>query len=114
MNTTEAIRALKSGQTVRMICGDGPEDPIILLTLHDEMVIAESVAGWSAGVVEPVCGIERSFLHEYIEDRPLSLYVDLSKDRSSSHAVLSLNERIAWTSWMRTNARAAKERAIFD
>ena len=66
MGTQEAREALCAGQRLRMVVGTAPDDPTLIIYLEDGVVISESVAGWSAGVVEPVCALESDFLAEFL------------------------------------------------
>jgi hypothetical protein len=65
----QAIAAVRDGQTVRVQVGTDPEDPTLLVSLEDECVMSESIAGWSAGVVEPVCAVGSDFLRTYFDGR---------------------------------------------
>lgn len=65
----EAVETLRAGGKVRMTVGTQPDDPVLVLWNEDGAVMSESVAGWSAGVEEPVCGIESNFLLTYFEGR---------------------------------------------
>ena len=69
MNVELAREALRQGREIRMVVGDAPEDPTLILWLYDGMVMAESIAGWSEGVVEPVCALESDFLAAYLTAR---------------------------------------------
>ena len=75
MTVEEAREALRSGKRIRMVVGDGDEDPTLILYLDGLMVMSESVAGWSAGVVEPVCSLTSDFLVAYLDKR-LSIEVE--------------------------------------
>lgn len=66
MTVEEAVQTIKAGARVRMTVGEGSEDPVLIIWNDDGCVMSESVAGWSAGVVEPVCGIESNFLLSYL------------------------------------------------
>jgi hypothetical protein len=57
---------LRAGGKVRIVVGHEEDDPTIVLTLDDGMVMCESVAGWSAGVVEPMCSIGSDYFDESI------------------------------------------------
>lgn len=69
MEVERAREALSSGKRIRIVVGAEAEDPTIVLSLDDGMVMSTAVAGWSAGVVEPVCGLESDFLRTYLLDR---------------------------------------------
>ena len=70
MTAEEAAQAIRDGRTVKMTVGESDEDPVLLLTLERGCVMANAIAGWSAGVVEPVCSIESDFLtREYLQNR---------------------------------------------
>jgi hypothetical protein len=69
MTVEQARETLSRGQRLRMVVGENPEDPTLILYLEDGQVISESVAGWSAGVVEPVCPLESDFLETFLRDR---------------------------------------------
>lgn len=57
-----AAAAVRAGARVRMAVGEAPDDPVLMVWAEDGMVMSESIGGWSAGVVEPVCSIESDFL----------------------------------------------------
>jgi hypothetical protein len=65
----QAIVALHDGQTVRVKVGDLPDDPTLLVSIEDGCVMSEAIAGWSAGVVEPVCHIGSDYLRGFFSDR---------------------------------------------
>lgn len=67
MTIEEAREALRAGERLRIVIGPAADDPMIVLSLLDETVICESVAGWSAGVVEPACFIESDYLGTYLD-----------------------------------------------
>jgi hypothetical protein len=69
MTGAEAREILTRGGQIRIVVGVEFDDPTCILSLRDGMVLSESVAGWSAGVVEPVCEIESDFLDEFLQDR---------------------------------------------
>lgn len=58
----EARDAILNGERVRMHVGHDPNDPVLVLHEEDGKIISEAVAGWSAGVVEPVCFSESDYL----------------------------------------------------
>lgn len=64
----EAVRA---GKRVRIVCGPEPEDPTLIVYAQGGMAMSEAVAGWSAGVVEPVCALGSDFLLGYFHNREL-------------------------------------------
>lgn len=74
MTTNEAVDAVRAGKAVRMVVGEGSEDPV-LIVWRDEFsgVMSAAVAGWSQGVVEPVCGIDSKFLASYFDGKTLSI-----------------------------------------
>lgn len=72
MELAEARELLKAGKRLRIVIGPGEQDPTIVLSLDDGMVMCESVAGWSAGVVEPACSIESDYLASYL-DKPIEV-----------------------------------------
>jgi hypothetical protein len=63
----QAREALKAGHRIRVVVGIEQGDPTTILFLRDGMVVSEVIAGWSEGVVEPVCEIESDFLAEYLD-----------------------------------------------
>lgn len=65
----QARDELLAGRAVRMVVGTGSEDPVLILRNDGGAIVSESVAGWSAGVVEVVCGAERDFLRTYLLGR---------------------------------------------
>jgi hypothetical protein len=67
MQVEEARELLKAGRRLRIVIGPNEGDPTIVLSLDDGMVMCESVAGWSAGVVEPACSIESDYLATYLD-----------------------------------------------
>lgn len=80
MAVNEVREALKDGKRLRMVVGEANEDPTLELWLLDGIVMSAGVAGWSAGVVEPVCEIESGFLDEYVTGR-FSVEVIASRDQ---------------------------------
>jgi hypothetical protein len=66
MTVEEARWLLNAGESLRMLVGEDPQDPTLIVWLDEHMVMSESVAGWSAGVVEPVCGIDSDYLATFI------------------------------------------------
>lgn len=67
----QARDAILNGQRVRMHVGTGPDDPVLVLHEENGKIISEAVAGWSAGVVEPVCFSESDYLLTTLSaDRP--------------------------------------------
>lgn len=70
----DAHKAILSFKTVRMeIANSRDEDPVILIRRDGDAIMAESIAGWSVGVVEPVCAYNSNFLWEYITGGVLTL-----------------------------------------
>lgn len=65
LTPTEARDAVLAGRTVRLTVGTAPDDPILRVWREDGCIMSESVAGWSAGVVEPVCDVASDFLTTY-------------------------------------------------
>lgn len=65
LTAQEAHDAILAGKRVRLVIGEDPQDPTLLHWLHDGMIIAESIAGWSAGVVEAVCSASSPFYVEH-------------------------------------------------
>lgn len=66
----QAREALSAGGRLRVVVGTAEDDPTLLVWLQDGMVMSAAVAGWSAGVVEPVCAFESDFLdREYLTGR---------------------------------------------
>lgn len=68
MQVETARAALMSGARLRIVVGTDPDDPTLVVWLEDGMVMSESVAGWSAGVVEPVCALSSDYLAGYLSD----------------------------------------------
>lgn len=68
MTGEQAREVLIRGDKLRMVVGDEPGDPTLIIYLEDGMVISESVEGWSAGVVEPVCELNSDFLHSFLRN----------------------------------------------
>lgn len=69
MTIEQTRAALTAGRKVRIVVGEGAEDPTLVLWLFEGMVLSEAVAGWSAGVVEPVCGLDSDYLDGYVQNR---------------------------------------------
>lgn len=69
MTPHEARELLLNGGEVEMVVGTKPADPILVLWLDGDMVMSESVAGWSAGVIEPVCFRNSDYLLEHLSGR---------------------------------------------
>jgi hypothetical protein len=65
----EARRAILSGGRVRLTVGTGHDDPVLVVYADDGMVYSEAVAGWSAGVLEPVCSRDSDFLRTFLTGR---------------------------------------------
>jgi hypothetical protein len=66
--TVEQVRGLlREGRRLRVVVGTAPDDPVGVLSLREGMVMWESVAGWSAGVVEPACSVESDYLATYLD-----------------------------------------------
>jgi hypothetical protein len=64
----EAHAAILTGRVVRAVVGDEPDDPICLHYLdrcyeddYEPMIYTESIAGWSEGAKEAICGSQDSF-----------------------------------------------------
>ena len=68
-NVEAAREALTRGDWIKVEVGEDADDPVLILTLRDGMVMSEAVAGWSAGVVEPVCALGSDFLRTYLMGR---------------------------------------------
>lgn len=74
MTVDEAVEHLRAGRHVRVTTGDDPEDPVLAVWLQDGVAMSEARAGWSAGVVEPVCEADSAYLREYLgQERVLEL-----------------------------------------
>jgi hypothetical protein len=69
MDVKPARMLLERGNRLRIVVGAGEDDPTLVLWLDEGMVMSESIAGWSAGVVEPVCSISSDFLRTYLMNR---------------------------------------------
>jgi hypothetical protein len=70
MTAGEAVTRVLANGCVRMTVGEGgPEDPVLLVWREDSVIMSAAVAGWSAGVVEPVCAVGSDFLRTYFDDR---------------------------------------------
>jgi hypothetical protein len=67
MTLDEARGLLGEGKRLRVTVGSGADDPVVVLSLSDGTVMCESVAGWSAGVVEPACSVESDYLATYLD-----------------------------------------------
>lgn len=65
----QALSCVLANVCVRMTVGDAPDDPVLLVWRDDRTVMSAAVAGWSAGVVEPVCAVDSDFLRTYFDDR---------------------------------------------
>lgn len=65
----QAAQAIRDGRTVKMTVGTGAEDPVLLVKREMDTVMSDAIAGWSAGVREPVCAIDSTFLNEYLSNR---------------------------------------------
>lgn len=73
MDASSAAQAVRDGKVVRVVTGEGPEDPVLLVFEEDGMAFQQSVAGWSAGITEPICGVESDFLEFHLRAAFLSL-----------------------------------------
>lgn len=69
MTMAEARERLSRGERLRMVVGENPADPTLILHVADGQVISEAVAGWSAGVTEPICPLDSDFLETFLLDR---------------------------------------------
>lgn len=76
MNVEDARAALKHGQTIVIVVGTDPEDPVCHLTLDNGLVYTTSVAGWSEGITECVCELDSTFLDRFINEDRHSVYVE--------------------------------------
>jgi hypothetical protein len=67
----EAREALLAGRMLRYEVEPGH---VMHVWHEDSVVYAEAqMPAWSAGVVEPVCGIDRDFLRTYFLDREVTV-----------------------------------------
>jgi hypothetical protein len=76
LSAERAAELVRAGRVVRMTVGEeGSDDPVLLVRLTEDGggVESESIAGWSAGVVELVCAVESTFLEHYLRGRSLTL-----------------------------------------
>lgn len=64
LTSSEAADALRRGHAIRMAVGTDPEDPVLIVRNEDGSAVSESIGGWSAGVVEPVCSLDSDFLEK--------------------------------------------------
>lgn len=62
INPESARDAILAGRTVRKTVGTGADDPTLLLYLDGGMIYSQSIAGWSAGVLEPLCWQSSDYL----------------------------------------------------
>lgn len=71
----EAVRLLRTNQAqVVMSIGTDPEDPICHIYYDPEeepdcRIVSTALGGWSAGVREPVCDAQSSFLREFLSEK---------------------------------------------
>lgn len=65
----QALAAILDGKVVRSVTGHHEQDPTCLQWLDDGMIMSESIAGWSAGVVEPVCAADSDFYLSWVAPR---------------------------------------------
>lgn len=66
LNPEEAVAAVRAGRTVRVTVGTGGGDPVLEVYAFEGMAMSNAVAGWSAGVVEPVCALGSDFLEDFM------------------------------------------------
>lgn len=69
MTVEEARNTLIRGGKIVIVVGTDRDDPTIELSLEDGVVMSRAVAGWSEGVVEPVCALDSDFLRTFLLDR---------------------------------------------
>jgi hypothetical protein len=69
----DAREAILAGKTVRKTVGEHPDD--LLLYLDGGMIYSQSIAGWSAGVLEPLCWQSSDYLLENLA-RALTLTLE--------------------------------------
>lgn len=62
LTVAEACEAVRGGQVVRLSVGADLDDPVLLVWVDEGMVMSYAIGGWSAGVVEPVCGKGSTYL----------------------------------------------------
>lgn len=65
LTPAQAAAAVREGKTVRLVVGTDSEDPVILTRDVDGMAISTPIAGWSEGIVEPICETSSDFLETY-------------------------------------------------
>lgn len=79
MTPAEALDALRANEcAVRLSVGTGEDDPVLILTNEGGCIVATSVAGWSWGVVEPVCAAGSDFLRTHLLGRHELTRVELA------------------------------------
>ena len=66
MDAATAAQAIRAGEKVRMTVGVDQDDPVLIVWRNGAGVMSEAIAGWSAGVCEPVCGIDSDFLMKFL------------------------------------------------
>lgn len=69
LTVQRARDALNAGRRLKVTVGTDPQDPVLLVYLRDGSVMSAAIEGWSAGVVEPVCGIGSDYLTGFLTGR---------------------------------------------
>lgn len=69
LTPTQARARILDGDKVRMVVGAAPDDPTLVVWLDDGCIMSAAIAGWSAGVIEPVCDRDSDFLLGYLDGR---------------------------------------------
>lgn len=64
-----AAQAIRDGKTIILTVGTNEDDPVLRVWREDGGVMSHAIAGWSAGVTEPVCAIDSPFLLTYLSNR---------------------------------------------
>lgn len=98
MTAQEALAAVLAGQTVRVVNGTDPDDPICLHYLDrcfefdfEPMIYTEAIGGWSEGIKEAICGPNSLFYVEFLADPPpssIALHDETPLQRESDDPVV--------------------------
>lgn len=65
----EAAERIRNGGAVRVVVGTEPDDPTLIVHRDGDAIMSRAVAGWSEGVVEPVCDAQSAYLLTFLADR---------------------------------------------
>lgn len=91
MTPAEALAAVRAGERVRVVVGKDVDDPTLIVWADDGTLMSAAVAGWSAGVLEPVCAMDSEYLTTFFDDRERLELADEAREQITVRATLVLD-----------------------